>query len=158
MNKKIYGLLAATLLFTAGCSTNDGDKKTDESGNAIESSISMEKENKEFVYNGLKMAVKTVDVNETVDEEGKEKDLYTVVVALENISDQDKGIGALDFQLIDKEGKKHTISTEMNAFGGTIEPDKSSEEKVFFLIDPSVEIEKFAYIPKEDIVKEWVIN
>lgn len=159
MKKKTLVFFMSATMLLVGCSSNEKTDSTDGKQNQSEETVvSINKEEKGFVYNGLELNIKDVSVDDTVDQKGEDKELYTVTVSINNISDEEQGIGAIDFLLIDKDGKEHTISEEMNAFGGMVEPGAESEEKVFFLLNPDQSAEKIAYKPAEDVVKEWAVN
>lgn len=115
-----------------------------------------------FTADGIEMKITEVVSSESVNQADKPKQLITFTVECKNIGTQDKGIGAIDFQLMtDKKDKKnrkdktYSVTEEMEAFGGVLAPEKTSKGKLYYLIEPGEKPTKLAYAPADKALKTW---
>ncbi|MFR3685614.1 MAG: DUF4352 domain-containing protein [Enterococcus sp.] len=162
--KKILLSIVAVCFFLTGCDTSS-NKETDGSKDtsAKVSEVTMKDElDTPFTADGVEMKITDVSTSESVDQADKPKQLVTFTVECKNIGTQDKGVGAIDFQLVtdkkDKKNKKdktYNVTEEMEAFGGVLEPEKTSKGKLFYLIEPGEKPTKLAYAPADKALKTW---
>lgn len=88
----------------------------------------------------------------------KKKILYRFKVSGTNVSQSTKGLGAIDFVLKTKAGKEIKIDDSVEAFGDTINAEKSISGTVYFSVDQNVEISKLVYKPRNKEVVSWKVK
>ena len=162
--KKLLLSIVAVCFFLTGCASSN-NKETDSSKDttAKVSKISMKDDLAEpFTADGIEMKITEVVSSVSVNQADKPKQLITFTVECKNIGTQDKGIGAIDFQLMtdkkDKKNKKdktYNVTEEMEAFGGVLAPEKTSKGKLYYLIEPGEKPTKLAYAPADKALKTW---
>lgn len=157
--KKLVLSILAICFFLTGCSTSDdkGTSSSGEDGSAPTAEVAIKDGlNTPFTADGIEMKITEVSSSESVDQADKPKQLITFIVENKNIGTEDKGIGAIDFQLVtDKKDKTYSVTEEMEAFGGVLKPDESAKGKLYYLIEPGEKPTKLEYAPADKALKTW---
>ncbi|MGX2945485.1 DUF4352 domain-containing protein [Enterococcus alishanensis] len=157
MKKFLLSMIAVGFVLT-GCNSNTNNK-TDDSGNSSASIAKVEVKdglNVPFTADGIEMKITEVSSSESVNEAEKPKQLITFSVEYKNIGTQDKGMGAIDFQLVtDKKDKTYNVTEEMEAFGGVLKPEESATGKLYYLIGTGEKPTKLEYAPTDKTLKTW---
>lgn len=153
--------IVSVCVILAGCSVAE-KKATDKSKDTTEevSKISLEDGlDTPFTADGIEMKITDVSTSEAVNKDGKTKQLVMFQIESENIDSQDKGIGAIDFQLkTDKKEKVYDVTEEMEAFGGVLKPEEKSKGKLYYLIEPGEKATELQYKPSDKVLKTWKLK
>lgn len=159
MKKYLVAAVACGLLLLGGCQTKNEDKKTADSSEKakVEQASTKKQLGKTTVVDGIELTVSNVQTKPVASEKEK-KTLYTVDIKGKNISSFAKGLGAIDFQLVTKDGKKHKISTNYNAFGTELETEKEVEGTAYFELAEKDKVSKIDYIPSDKSLMSWDIK
>ncbi|MGM0214818.1 DUF4352 domain-containing protein [Enterococcus sp. AZ109] len=158
MKKILLSMLAICFLLT-GCDMKGANTSSSGDGSAPITEIAV-KDGLEvpFTAEGIEMKLSGVSTSESVDENGDAKQLVTFVVEAQNIGTDEKGIGAIDFQLVTDKEETYRVTEEMEAFGGVLEPEESSKGKLYYLIEPGEKPQQLTYTPSDKTLKTWELQ
>lgn len=142
----IIGGMSALVLLTACSNTETGEQSNMQSTKKLETRV----------VDGLSLEVKQKPNTPIIEKNGKKtKTLLTFSVKGTNITPFPKGLGATDFSLKTKEGKKVPISENMSAFGDEILTGKSLSGEVYFEVPNKAVGGTLQYKLKNKVISEW---
>ncbi|CAD5896524.1 DUF4352 domain-containing protein [Carnobacterium maltaromaticum] len=157
----MVGLTLAMLGGTVGCSEVT-DKDQPKGSNENSQSHQVNELNKEKKVKDLKMSIKSLKVKKDESIKKDEK-LVEVSIAVKNIGKEDTGVGAGDFYLVDRKGKKYEMYGNEENFGALVKASGELKGKSYYVVPKNSKNLSIVYSKAVDTSKdkktlEWDIG
>ncbi|MBC1521713.1 DUF4352 domain-containing protein [Listeria aquatica] len=159
MKKTLLIFSALLVVFLTACSSGAGDNKTnDDNKETKKQSVSISKNDNTITIDNMKITLENSDESKVSDKGSSDKKVYSFKVKAENVSNDQKGMGTVDFALKTSDGKTVKPDYSYASFGDSFEKGESLTGTVYFVLKKGVAPKELQYKPGDDVKATWEVK
>ncbi|EUJ16977.1 DUF4352 domain-containing protein [Listeria aquatica] len=158
MKKVLLIFSALFVVFLTACSSDTSDKTSNDKKETTKQSVSVSKNDNTVTVDNMKITLENSDVSKVSDEKDSNKKVYSFKVKAENVSNDQKGIGTVDFLLKTSDGKTVKPDYSYASFGDSFEKGDSLTGTVYFVLKKDVTPTELQYKPSDKVKAKWEVK
>lgn len=159
MKKVLLIFSALFVVFLTACSSGASDNKSNEDKKeTTKQSVSVSKNDNAVTVDNMKITLENSDVSKVSDKDNSGKKVYSFKVKAENVSNDQKGMGTVDFMLKTSDGKTVMPDYSYASFGDSFEKGESLTGTVYFVLKKDVTPKELQYKPGDDVKATWEVK